>query len=279
MNAQGVEVEKALRKPTMSRFHAMFSFGAMAGAALGGWAASQEITPLVHFAVSGAICLLAILIIAQRLLPPHRVVSHHERRLPLNRIPRVLLALSAIAFCILLTEGAMGDWIAIYLRQVLKAGPGLAAQGYAVFGAAMAIFRFTGDLITARLGPFRAVCTGSLLGASGILFALCVRDPAWALPGFAATGAGLSVIVPLVFGGGGRVESVNPGAGVATVTGIGYLGFIVGPPLIGFASELFTLRYALGIVAACCVAAAFLSRFMRSFEITAYRAPVPELHL
>lgn len=279
MNAQGVEVEKALGKPTMSRFHAMFSFGAMAGAAMGGWAASKGIAPLRHFAASGAISLVAILAIAQLLLPPHFSVSHRERGLPVKRIPRVLLALSAIAFCILLSEGAMGDWIAIYLRQALNAGPGLAAQGYAVFGAAMAIFRFAGDLITARLGPFRTVCTGSLLGAAGILFALCVRDPVWALPGFAATGAGLSVIIPLVFGGGGRVESVTLGAGIATVTGIGYLGFIVGPPLIGFASELFTLRYALGVVVACCLVAAFLSRFMRSCETTMDRVPLPEFHV
>ena len=106
-----------------------------------------------------------------------------------------------------------------------------------------------------------------------------MHSSAWALPGFALTGAGLSVIIPLVFGSGGRVESINPGAGIATVTGIGYVGFIVGPPTIGFASQLLTLRYALGIVVACCLIAAFLSRFMASLNITAPAEAVPELQV
>jgi hypothetical protein len=86
------------------------------------------------------------------------------------------------------------------------------------------------------------------------------------MPGFAATGAGLSVIIPLVFGSGGRVPSVSPGPGIATVTGIGYVGFIVGPPSIGFVSQIVTLRYALGIVIACCLLASFLAGFMRELE-------------
>jgi hypothetical protein len=86
------------------------------------------------------------------------------------------------------------------------------------------------------------------------------------MPGFAAAGAGLSVIIPLVFGSGGRVPSVSPGPGIATVTGIGYVGFIVGPPSIGFVSQIVTLRYALGIVVACCLVASLLAGFMRELD-------------
>jgi hypothetical protein len=82
------------------------------------------------------------------------------------------------------------------------------------------------------------------------------------MPGFAAAGAGFSVIIPLVFGGGGRVNSVSPGAGIATVTGIGYIGFIAGPPAIGFASQVITLRYALGLVVLCCIITSLLSGFV-----------------
>jgi MFS family permease len=278
MNAQGVQVEKHLGARTMSRFHGMFSLGGMVGAGIGGWIAARGVTPAVHFGLSSAVYLAIIAATFPLLLSSHAETSHSEHRLPLNKIPRVLLALSAIGFCILLSEGAMADWTAVYLRQVLKAGPGIAAAGYAVFSAAMAIFRFLGDLITTRLGPLLTVRAGSLLGATGLLWALCMHSPAWALPGFAATGAGFSVIIPLVFGSGGRVESVNPGAGIATVTGIGYIGFIVGPPAIGFASQLFTLRYALGVVVACCLISALLARFMasghsRSFRDNQLRAP------
>lgn len=280
MNAHGVEVEKGLGTPTMSRFHGMFSLGGMAGAGVGGVIARQGIEPLPHFGISGAICLTGVLLISGLLLDTHEHGETGTHRLPLNKIPRVLFALSAIGFCILLAEGAMADWTALYLKQILNADAGTAAAGYAVFSAAMAIFRFLGDIITARLGPMRTVRSGSLVAMAGLVWALCARVPAWALPGFAAAGAGFSVIIPLVFGSGGRVESVNPGAGIATVTGIGYLGFIVGPPTIGFVSQLFTLRYALGVVAACCLITTLLSGYMRALKpVVAATETAPELHL
>ena len=161
----------------------------------------------------------------------------------------------------------MGDWTAVYLRQVLKAGPGTAAAGYAVFSAAMATFRLLGDYITMRLGPLLTVRIGSLVGACGLIWALSMQSPAWAMPGFAAAGAGFSVIIPLVFGSGGRVESVGPGAGVATVTGLGYIGFIVGPPTIGFVSQLTNLRWALSVVVGCCLCSALLSGFVGDQQI------------
>ncbi|MGI8960250.1 MAG: MFS transporter [Bryobacteraceae bacterium] len=266
MNAQGVEVEKRLGKPTMSRFHGMFSLGGMIGAGVGGIVAARSIRPVIHFGVSALVYLLAIIVTAPLLLETHDGVQADERRVSLKRIPRALVALSAIGFCILLSEGAMADWTAVYLHQVLNAGSGTAAAGYSVFSAAMAIFRFLGDLITSRLGPARTVRIGGLVAACGMLWTLSVRSAAWAMPGFAAAGAGFSVIIPLVFGGGGRVQSISPGAGIATVTGIGYIGFIVGPPAIGFAAQVFTLRYALGLVIVCCIIASLLSGFIGQLQ-------------
>jgi MFS family permease len=281
MNAQGVEVEKALGRPTMSRFHGMFSLGGMIGAAIGGVAAARGMASFLHFAISGAVNGLAVLAVIPLLLSggaSHE--SGHTHRLPLRRTPPVLFALSAIGFCILLAEGAMGDWTAVYLKQVTRAGAGTAAAGYAVFSAAMAVFRFLGDLITARLGALATVRAGSLVAAAGLLWALAVRSPEWALPGFGITGAGFSVIIPLVFGSGGRVEGINPGAGIATVTGIGYVGFIVGPPTIGFVSQFWGLRVGLGIVVICCLISAVLARSMRSLRAGPVTADAPaELHL
>lgn len=264
MNAQGVEIERGLGKPTMSRFHGMFSLGGMVGASIGGMIAARAINPLPHFTGSAVLNTLAVLAVAPLLLETHVDPHSGEHRLPFNRIPPVLLALSAIGFCILLSEGAMADWTAVYLRQNLHAGEGAAAAGYAVFSASMATFRFAGDWITAKLGPLKTVRTASSLAAIGLTSALIMPKAEWSLPGFAIAGMGFSVIIPLVFGGGGRVKGINPGAGIATVTGIGYVGFIVGPPAIGFASDLVTLRYALGIVVACCVLSAVLAGYMKS---------------
>ncbi|MBV8572979.1 MAG: MFS transporter, partial [Acidobacteriaceae bacterium] len=127
MNAHGVEVEKELGAPTMSRFHGMFSLGGMIGAGIGGWVAAHGITHLPHFAASAAVNLALVLLAWPAMLDTHDAAVPSGHRLPLNRIPRVLLALSAIAFCILLSEGAMADWTAVYMRQVQHAGPGIAA--------------------------------------------------------------------------------------------------------------------------------------------------------
>jgi MFS family permease len=168
------------------------------------------------------------------------------------------LALSLIGFCIFLSEGAIADWTAVYLKQVLRAGPGLASSGYAVFSAAMFVFRLAGDRITVWLGRAWTIRGGALLAAAGLTIALLVPDPLWALPGFALVGAGYSSIIPLVFAAGGRLSPLNPGAGVATVSGLGYLGFLVGPPAIGLVSELSSLRIGLSLVVALSLLAAAL---------------------
>jgi MFS family permease len=267
MNAQGVEIESALGKPTMSRFHGMFSMGGMLGASVGGFLAARGLMPLPHFAFSAVLNAIAVAAVMPWLLETHGDPHGGEHRLPLNKIPPVLLALSAIGFCILLSEGAMSDWTAVYLRQNQHAGQGIAAAGYAVFSASMAVFRFLGDWITTWLGPLQTVRSASLLAAFGLSCALFAPTAEWSLPGFAIAGAGFSVIIPLVFGGGGRVKGIKPGAGIATVTGIGYVGFIVGPPTIGFASDLITLRFALGLVVACCLASALLAGSMKELAV------------
>lgn len=263
MNAQGVEVEHGMGKPTMSRFHAMFSLGGMVGSSIGGMAAAHGISPHAHFAVGAAFNAIALLAIFPFLMDSHDS-QVDEHRLPLSKTPTVLLALSAIGFCIFLSEGAMADWTAIYLRQNLLAGEGVAAAGYAVFSAAMAIFRLIGDWITARLGAMQTVRTGSLLGAVGVAWALLGSHAGFAMPGFAIAGMGFSVIIPLVFGTAGRVQGIKSGAAIATVSGMGYIGFIVGPPIIGFVSDLLSLRLALCIVVGCCIAAATLSGHVRT---------------
>jgi MFS family permease len=253
MNAQAVSVERLLGSPTMSRFHAMFSLGGIIGAAAGGLIAAHIVPALAHFLVASAIFLTfslwtAPLIMEARLDEPRLDKPAPVAGLRMRRLPVALLALGAIGFCIFLSEGAIADWTAIYLKQVLGAGPGVAASGYAVFSAAMAVFRLCGDSITARLGPAWTIRAGGILAACGLTSALLVHSPYWALPGFALAGAGFSSIIPLVFAAGGRIKSVSEGAGVAAVSGIGYIGFLVGPPMIGFISQLTSLRVGLFVI-------------------------------
>ena len=266
INSQAVSIEATLAEPTMSRFHAMFSVGGMIGASLGGLAAWHGIEPGVHLPVAAALFLLIALFTAPLLLDAQDRVPKRAGAIALKRIPPVLLTLTAIGFCMFLSEGAMADWTAVYLKQVLFAGPGVAAAGYAVFSAGMAIFRLLGDAITTRLGPVRTVRAGALVAAAGLSIALSAQSPGWALPGLALTGAGFSVIVPLVFGASGRVRSIPRGAGIAIVSGSGYIGFLFGPPLIGLMAEHTSLRGALVLVVALSLLAAALAPAVRAAE-------------
>ena len=259
MNSQAVAVEMAMNTPTMSRFHAMFSIGGMIGASLGGLIAARGVNPVIHFFIACGILLILSVCTAPFLLDAQDHAPAHSDKPSLRRLPAVLLVLTALGFCMFLSEGAMADWTGVYLKQMMVAGIGMAAAGYAVFSAGMAIFRLLGDAVTKRLGPVNTVRAGAMLAAFGLAFALTTHSPDWALLGFALTGAGFSVIVPLVFAAGGRMTSLPRGAGIAMVSGSGYIGFLFGPPLIGFAAQWLSLKGALFLVVALSLLAAGLA--------------------
>jgi MFS family permease len=267
MNAQAVATEKLLGTPSISRFHAMFSIGGIVGASAGAFIAGSGVRSGVHLTIAAAV-FLAFALTATRLLADTRARTAGRAaavRPGRRRLPVALFALSAVGFCIFLSEGAIADWAGVFLHQVLGAGAGLAPVGYAVFSAAMAIFRLSGDAITLRLGRAPTIRYGGAVAAAGLSFALLVHSPYWALGGFAAAGAGFSCIVPLVFAAGGRIPEVSEGAGVATVSGFGYLGFLVGPPAIGFLAELTSLRVGLMLlVLLSATAAALVSLVVRT---------------
>jgi MFS family permease len=266
MNSQGVAIERLMGTPTMSRFHAMFSIGGIVGAAIGGVIAAQSISPQIHLPVAGALILAFAIATGPYLMETRPDAKTPSIRPRLHHIPPALLVLSAIGFCVFLSEGGIADWTAIYLKQVLNAGPGLAAAGYAVFSATMSIFRLLGDSISARLGANWTIRGGAALAACGLGWALLVHSPYAALPGIALTGVGFSSIIPLVFAAGGRVKNVGEGAGVATVSGLGYIGFLVGPPAIGFISQLSSLRIGLGFVVFLSALAALLVSVVEKYE-------------
>lgn len=258
MNAQAIAVERRYHQPIMSSFHGLYSFGSMAGAASGGLIASLGVAPFPH--LLGAALLLAIVaVIASRRLLPTGVDNITQG--PALALPtRSLVNLGIVAFCVMLSEGAMSDWSAVYLHQTLKTGPGLAAAGYAVFSLAMAVCRLTGDRLTQILGPVRMVRIGGIVAATGLALSLAIADPVAALFGFACVGVGLSSLIPIVFSAAGRTPGIAPSLALAAVTTAGYGGFLCGPPLIGFIADLLTLRVALGIVVVMSAMIAVLAR-------------------
>jgi predicted MFS family arabinose efflux permease len=161
---------------------------------------------------------------------------------------RTLAWLGIMAFCVLVGEGAMADWSAVYLSGTLETGPGMAAAGFAAFSLMMAVGRLTGDRLNVLLGPVLLVRIGGVLAALGLGVALFAGAPAPALVGFAAVGAGFSIVFPIVLSTAAKAPGMAPGAAIAAMATTGYFGFLLGPPLIGFVAELVTLRGALFLI-------------------------------
>jgi fucose permease len=163
---------------------------------------------------------------------------------------RALLALALVTFCGVTAEGAMLDWSGVYLRRAFDAPEGLAATGAVWVSASMAIGRLVGDPITARAGAPKLArgCAG--LAAVGMLVVILAPSPAVVFAGLVGLGFGLSILVPLAFGAAGRAPGIAPGAAIAAVATVGYFGFLVAPPSVGFIAERFTLRAAFGVLLA-----------------------------
>lgn len=302
MNGQAVLVERRYHRPIMSTFHALFSAGGLAGAAMGAGMAWLEVPVETHFLTVAALLGGTVMLIALRpLLPDDRVeraggeeVSSNDEALAtpvpaksgLASIPaadrRRLIALGVLAFCIMMGEGAMADWSGLFLKQVAGAGDGLASAGYAAFSLAMMLGRFTGDSLTLRLGPERLVRGSGVLAAAGLLLALITAHPYAAVLGFAAVGAGFATVIPQVFSAAGRVKETSPGLALAAVTTLGYGGFLLGPPLIGFVAEGIGLRGALGLVvltSMCAVALAAALQARGGEEMTHPVQPTQQLRV
>jgi len=238
MNSLAVDLVAALRRPVMPYFHAAWSFGGLFGAGLGGLLASH-LAPLPHLALVAAAGLVVTAVCGRTLLlhpvtQDDTAVDHPGESIrPGKRGSawRVVLLFGLIAACSSYGEGAIGDWGALHLRQDLGAGPGLAAAGYAAFALAEASGRLAGSWLLSRLGQTRVLVLGGLTAGGGMLAAALAPSLAVALVGFALTGLGVANMFPAAMTRAGLLAGPN---GVAVASTLGYTGFLLGPPMIGF---------------------------------------------
>jgi hypothetical protein len=249
MNAHGVLVERKLGRPVMSSYHGMWSLGGLLGAGLAA-ALLPVMPPFVQatlvLAIMGTVAGLALFF----LLPS----ASDGGSGPAFALPsRLTLGLGLLCFLCLATEGAVIDWSALHLEESLGLTAGPAAAGFAAFSACMALSRFGGDWLRARTGDVTLVRWSALLGAVGLAVALLVPLPFPAIAGYALVGLGVANLVPVFFGAAGRLPGQASGTGIAAVATMGYAGFLVGPPVIGFVADLTSLSAALGLLGLACL--------------------------
>ena len=168
----------------------------------------------------------------------------------------MVLLFGLIALCSAYGEGAIGDWGALHLREDLGAGAGLAAAGYAAFALAEASGRLAGSWLLATLGQTRVLVLGGLIACAGMLAAALAPAIAVALIGFALTGLGVANMFPAAMTRAGLAAGPN---GVALASTLGYAGFLLGPPAIGFLASSASLGTGLTTVSALALVAAVLA--------------------
>ena len=250
MNAAAAAIEKQHKKLIMSTSHAMFSMGGMIGAGMGSVIAGLGISSFSHLVTTAII----IIIVAFGLKKHWLGISSFSDESHQWTWPKKSLALlSFIGFCVFLSEGAIADWSSVYLRNTLKGSSFIVGLGYAGYSFTMALGRLYGDIIIPKWGSRTLLGGGGLLASISLGSALFFANPIIAIIGFTLTGVGLSCIVPITFSAAARIPGVSSGGGIAAISSVGYVGFMVGPPCIGFIAEEFGLTFGLCVVALLCL--------------------------
>jgi MFS family permease len=253
MNSQAVVVERAYPRPIMAAFHAMWSIGGAFAALIGAAALRADVPTAVSLSAAGAVVIVVSLAAGRFLIEapaePEPAADEPDRVAPPSKL---VWKLGALAFALMLAEGVANDWAALQFRDVLGTSTSTAAYAYGAFAVAMTIGRFATDRVAAIVGPAAIVRYGALLAAIGLTTVIVVPWVPVALVGWALFGLGLSGGVPQLFTAAGNLDPRASGALMAKVVGLGYVGLLAGPALIGGLSHWMPLNVAFILPVALC---------------------------
>lgn len=265
INAEGTTLESLGGRAVMGQLHGMFSLGGMAGAALcAGWLRLGVAADVQLAWIGGGVAVMVLL--ASRWMLP--ATAHNVSEVPddvaaatVSGSPapsqnprRPLWLMGVLILCGMTAEGVMYDWSVLYLKDALAQPQDRAALAYAVFSAAMAATRLGGDVLRERWPVRQLLGGGALLAGVAMLAVLLLAHPGVALLGFALVGMGLALVVPMLYTAATWVPGLPRAQAIATVSSIGYAGFLLGPPLMGGIAQLLNLSAAMGVVVVACAA-------------------------
>jgi MFS family permease len=246
MNTQGLSIQQLLGKPILSSLHAMWSVGAFLAAVVSGLTMELGYSTKQHFLLMAIIIPVISLGLSSHLVKDKNVEGPQK----IFALPtKGLLLFGFICFCVAMSEGAMVDWSSLYYRMALEDMQKISTAGYTAFAFFMAVGRFMGDRLVQSLGYKRVIKLNGLFILAGITIALAVKIPWAVIIGFSMVGLGVSSVFPVVYIIAAKNKSMAPSAALAAVSSVGFTGFLLGPPIIGFVAQEIGLRLALVIVA------------------------------
>lgn len=246
VNTQAVGVEKLYGRSIMAGFHAIWSLAGFTGAALGNLLIAYNATLFAHFLIVGVLASSLLLVANTRLMQGDAQTQSASFMVRPNQ---QLGLLGLIAFSCMACEGTMFDWSGVYFQKVVHAPRELVALGYTAFMCTMAGGRFLGDWIITRLGKRQVLQASGILIFAGLLLAVLLPYLGFAIVGYMLVGCGVSTVIPVVYSAAGNAKNLAPSVALATVSSIGFIGFLIGPPIIGFIAETLSLRWSFTLIA------------------------------
>ena len=247
VNTQAVSLEALYKRSIMASFHGLWSLGGFSGALLGTLMVGLKISPVYHFLYMSITCLVLAFVVYPYTLKKEEPVA--QRTSIFIKPDTYLLYIGFIAFGSMVCEGTMFDWSGVYFLKVVKASAALRSFGYISFMSSMAIGRFVGDKLISNLGRQKVLQMSGIIIASGLLVSVLLPYLVTATIGFLMVGFGVSSVVPLCFAMAGKSTKMASSLAIAAVSSIGFIGFLMGPPLIGYIAQAVSLRLSFTVIA------------------------------
>jgi len=241
VNTQAVGIEKIYNKSIMTAFHGAWSLAGFFGALVG--------LIMMHFGLSIQTHFLVILILVTTIVFfnfQYLLKRDSDSDAPQEKVKfrpdRILLQLGIIGFFSMATEGAMFDWTGVYFQDIVGAPENLIVLGYTAFMIMMATGRFIGDFLIIKFGNKNVLATSGIFMFAGMMLSVLFPTVLCATIGFMLVGLGVACCVPTVYSLAGKHPTIPAGMALAIVSSISFLGFLMGPPLIGYIAELTSLQ-------------------------------------
>ncbi|WP_417368042.1 MFS transporter [Flavobacterium beibuense] len=248
INTQGIYAESLYKRAIMSSFHGAWSIAGFTGAVISLGMTALNLSPLLHFAIVSALLLVVIATNYKYLVRVKNKPTEKKKKKGLPKINPALLWLGIIGFCCMLSEGIMFDWSGVYFKDVVKAPEKLVVLGYTSFMLMMASGRFLGDWVVQKFGRKKVLQVSGCLISLGLFSAVLLPYVVTAALAFMLVGIGVSTVVPSVYSLAGRTEGIAPSIALTMVSSISFLGFMLGPPVIGYIAEAWGLKLSFAII-------------------------------
>lgn len=262
VNTQAVGIEALYGRSIMASFHGLWSLAGFTGGLIGTFMIAQELSPFQHYWIINGITLLLTLVFVGSTLPRDAKTDQSKPKL-FVKPDNAILILGVLAFSCMICEGTMFDWTGVYFDKIVKTPKELTQLGFVAFMSTMAGGRLIADFLITRLGARRMILISGCMIFTGISILVAFPYVIPSIAGLLIAGFGVSSVVPLAYGLAGQSKTMPAGQALAAVSSLGFLGFLIAPPMIGFISQGYSLRLAFGLIALMGLAVAFLSGKVR----------------